>query len=102
MTVKADQNNEKLKACLHNLEIKLELLDKDDECPFCLEAGRNSVTLGNIMMVSVRNTFTEVFRSCPFSTSLQWFSLGRKGVCFHSIRKERRNKKTSKATLMSE
>lgn len=46
MTVKADQNNEKLKACLHNLEIKLELLDKDDECPFCLEAGRNSVTLG--------------------------------------------------------
>jgi len=46
MTVKADQNNQKLKACLHNLEIKLELLDKDDECPFCLEAGRNSVTLG--------------------------------------------------------
>jgi len=46
MTVKADQNNQKLKACLHDLEIKLELLDKDDECPFCLEAGRNSVTLG--------------------------------------------------------
>jgi len=46
MTVKADQNNEKLKKCLHNLEIKLELLDKDDECPFCLEAGRESVTLG--------------------------------------------------------
>lgn len=46
MMVKADSNNEKLKGCLHTLEIKLELLDKDDECPFCLEAGRDSVTLG--------------------------------------------------------
>jgi len=46
MTVKADSNNEKLKACLHDLEIKLELLDKDDECPFCLEKGEESVTLG--------------------------------------------------------
>lgn len=46
MTKKADQNNDKLKACLHNLEIKLDLLDKEDECPFCLEAGNESVTLG--------------------------------------------------------
>jgi len=46
MTVKADSNNEKLKSCLHDLEIKLELLDKDDECPFCLEKGQESVTLG--------------------------------------------------------
>jgi len=46
MTVKADKNNDKLKQCLHSLEIKLDLLDKDDECPFCLEAGRESVTLG--------------------------------------------------------
>jgi len=46
MTRKADSNNEKLKKCLHSIEIKLELLDKDDDCPFCLEAGRDSVTLG--------------------------------------------------------
>jgi len=46
MTVKADQNNDKLKNCMHDLEIKLELLDKDDECPFCLEKGEESVTLG--------------------------------------------------------
>lgn len=46
MTVKADSNNEKLKACIHDLEIKLDLLDKDDECPFCLEKGQESVTLG--------------------------------------------------------
>jgi len=46
MTVKADKNNEVLKQCLHSLEIRLDLLDKEDECPFCLEAGRESVTLG--------------------------------------------------------
>lgn len=46
MTRKADSNNEKLKKCLHSIEIKLELLDKDDDCPFCLESGRDSVTLG--------------------------------------------------------
>jgi hypothetical protein len=46
MTVKAEQNNEKLKTALHDLEIKLDLLDKEDECPFCLEAGKDSVTLG--------------------------------------------------------
>lgn len=46
MTRKADSNNEKLKNCLHSIEIKLELLDKNDDCPFCLESGRDSVTLG--------------------------------------------------------
>jgi len=46
MTVKAEQNNVKLKNSMHNLEIKLDLLDKEDECPFCLEAGKDSVTLG--------------------------------------------------------
>jgi len=38
MIVQADKNNETLKKALHNIEIKLELLQKeDDDCPFCLE-----------------------------------------------------------------
>jgi len=46
MMVKADSNNDKLKDVLKSIERKLELLQKDDECPFCLEEGKKSVTLG--------------------------------------------------------
>jgi len=38
MMVQADKNNDKLKDALHKIEIKLELIQKeDDDCPFCLE-----------------------------------------------------------------
>lgn len=49
MTQQADKNNTKLKGLLHSIEIKLELLNKeDDDCPFCLESLAESehVTLG--------------------------------------------------------
>lgn len=45
MTVKADSNNDKLKGVLRKIETKLELLGADDDCPFCLESGKESVTL---------------------------------------------------------
>lgn len=38
MTQKADSNNDKIKGILTNIERKLDLLKKDDDCPFCLEA----------------------------------------------------------------
>lgn len=49
MTQQADRNNTKLKDLLHQIEIKLELLNKeDDDCPFCLESleDKDHITLG--------------------------------------------------------
>lgn len=49
MTQQADRNNTKLKDLLHQIEIKLELLNKeDDDCPFCLESleDKEHITLG--------------------------------------------------------
>jgi len=49
MTVKADSNNSKLEAVLKTIERKLEMLQKNDDCPFCLESPSDEVpfvTLG--------------------------------------------------------
>jgi len=49
MTVKADSNNDKIEAVLKTIERKLEMLQKNDDCPFCLESPSDDVpfvTLG--------------------------------------------------------
>lgn len=50
MTVKADQNNESIKRVLASIETKMDLLQRDEDCPFCLEniqaENLESVTLG--------------------------------------------------------
>ena len=61
MTQQADKNNTKLKDLLHNIEIKLELLNKeDDDCPFCLEplAESDHVTLGNLSLIKKKSKFS--------------------------------------------